>query len=1271
MNKKSIWPILLSASIMTAAGFSNMSYAAEDNLPATSQVVEESKQGQQPVDKEEKTNPKDQAKALEKAEVSSPKESENADETNEAKRSETEEKKNREADNQAKAQESSHEETEAREEAPKDLTNKQVTDNPQTEKEEETALKQAKTQNSMGGGRERAADSDLEISEEVVPEAQKESQPIEIDSWEKLKTELEYKDPEPSVDNWRIEQDVYKRLQFRNNSYKLTGDIYIDMSDSFFDGKDEYINEGLFSNTIASKGTTSINDNVPETSFNFDGNHRKITIKPKENKPAPALFGRIKADKLTLKNIDLEIKGDVLGFPFADEIEANYSRVTDIATELTKNQGEISDINIKVEGSVVGIESILKHRNINNHATGKFNGKMATGFAAWVIGMKIKDLNIDIGKDIVADASNDIDPEVKTKLLNDDLNNNYAAGAFGFAWNPTEGNAYPSKSKARKEVIDNDNYEILKNNGLYQNININVGGSIKAIAYDNAYASGFTRSTGSLWLDNIHIDIKGNIETHTKYDSSRGFSAYDTTVTTGFGEDVSVLENSSLKVKGLVTNVESEYSTNVYSDGKLEYYTLIHGIGEVDPIGCYTSIKNNKIEIGSISAKSKSSINATAAYRNRWESDKDQGQDWFQLYEDNEIKVGDIKLEATSDKPISYIGLADKVRTGKDEEGKELKEVAAKNNKLTVGSLDIKTATGKTSAYLGFRNAANAKDNHIVYGDVNIKSGGETNFFGLGELINYKPRQSNGIKEVTEGNTLKVGKVNITAADFPFIGLMFGTVDNDKTGKNNRAQYDEVAIEAINSTRTPMIGGISAWNEGKLEDNHIYIENFKVDIKNSEKSAYISPGIAYNKGDVKKSTVFVNKLIDVTTKIANNKATYLGGFLGLSNQAENGANSIENCHVQVGGGFNNPKGGYGAFGSWVKNYLIKDSSALVFNGFTPFVNKLVGGGLDHIAHYSSSPVWKNYGAFIGTSSNSPYIKNSTFLSDFIDNEDEEQIKKLKDPVLYRSDLVDLAKSTKNYVVLVGEKDASRVAYEVKEVDANTEEMRETTIKVWKKDPNALVGKLSIAKRDFQDKYWGYGAKIYETGKDEKDFAYVFKNPDGLSFKHFGFGADKIAASFLTANLADYFKRFGGIYVQDGPIYDLLGIKGYPDAPKPDPSPAPEPNPDPSPEPSPIPKPIPLINIDEDYIPDPITPEEIEKPEPKPEPSHKVEEDGPQEKEKIKEETKEETKIKDASGYKKTPKQKAPKTGITSSVGILNLLMASIAGLKLSKKKKDK
>lgn len=81
----------------------------------------------------------------------------------------------------------------------KDLTNKQVTDNPQTEKEEETALKQAKTQNSMGWGRERAADPDLEISEEVLPQAQKESQPIEINSWEDLKNELDLVESGPDT----------------------------------------------------------------------------------------------------------------------------------------------------------------------------------------------------------------------------------------------------------------------------------------------------------------------------------------------------------------------------------------------------------------------------------------------------------------------------------------------------------------------------------------------------------------------------------------------------------------------------------------------------------------------------------------------------------------------------------------------------------------------------------------------------------------------------------------------------------------------------------------------------------------------------------------------------------------------------------------------------------------------------------------------------------------------------------------------------------------
>lgn len=250
---------------------------------------------------------------------------------------------------------------------------------------------------------------------------------------------------------------------------------------------------------------------------------------------------------------------------------------------------------------------------------------------------------------------------------------------------------------------------------------------------------------------------------------------------------------------------------------------------------------------------------------------------------------------------------------------------------------------------------------------------------------------------------------------------------------------------------------------------------------------------------------------------------------------------LVNCHVQVGGEIKNPKGIYGGFAAFANNLEIKNSSALIFNGFVPFIFYQANGGLDHIAHYITSPVINDLGGLIGyggfDGAELPYIKNSTLISDYLDYEE------LKDPVVYVSSSVDQEKSTNNFIVLVGrenEDEFSRHAYKLKEVEENG-------IKVWKKGTEE--GKISIAKRAFQDEYWGKKAEEHETGEAESKFAYVIKNPGTLQFRYFGFGANKIAADFLTASLKDYFTRHGGIYVENGPIYDLLGIRAFPSAPK--------------------------------------------------------------------------------------------------------------------------
>lgn len=146
-------------------------------------------------------------------------------------------------------------------------------------------------------------------------------------------------------------------------------------------------------------------ENKDKTSFIFDGGNKKITTKNSKGGNVYALFGGIRADKVTIKDINLESRGKVLGFPFADYIEASFTK-TPIGT-LPDCLGELSNINVKVDGDVEGIKSVVNRRQQNDNfpADSKFYGRLATGFACQIRGINIKDVNIDITGNIEADAS--------------------------------------------------------------------------------------------------------------------------------------------------------------------------------------------------------------------------------------------------------------------------------------------------------------------------------------------------------------------------------------------------------------------------------------------------------------------------------------------------------------------------------------------------------------------------------------------------------------------------------------------------------------------------------------------------------------------------------------------------------------------------------------------------------------------------------------------------------------------------------------------------
>lgn len=150
-------------------------------------------------------------------------------------------------------------------------------------------------------------------------------------------------------------------------------------------------------------------------------------------------------------------------------------------------------------------------------------------------------------------------------------------------------------------------------------------------------------------------------------------------------------------------------------------------------------------------------------------------------------------------------------------------------------------------------------------------------------------------------------------------------------------------------------------------------------------------------------------------------------------------------------------------------------------------------------------------------------------------------KEFKDTILYRRDSV-MDSGEDNYLVVVdNEDDVNRKAYKTADTTAKEGEM-EGPIGVIKKTGEP-VGKINIAARSFQDKYWNEGVvPSYEIGDAEKDLPYMGANDAGTINV---IGLDKeqiIGEGGKKGMLYDYDHRHAGLISDDGIVYDILGIK---------------------------------------------------------------------------------------------------------------------------------
>ncbi|KGF09825.1 hypothetical protein HMPREF1635_01160 [Clostridiales bacterium S5-A14a] len=927
---------------------------------------------------------------------------------------------------------------------------------------------------------------DIEQNEAQIREAPRKAPPengiVEIGSFEDLKPYLE-----KGKYTYLTNRD-YSALLLKSGNYVFTKDIEIDLNDPYFDDKSEEIGRGIISH-----------DNK-DGILSIDGGNHKITFKG--NKVAP-LFAGIRAKNVNISNMSVEYPTSVSGYGFIGELISFGTPVDENGFDI--NSSILKNIKVKVNGNVESKE-VWGNVILDNHFSDQFGkGQIASGLSWYLSKTSLEDIDLEVTGNIGSDKA----PADK----------NFRSGATGltFHWDKK----MPTKdTPSGDEIYMKQNTAMLKKAGQIVNVNVNIGGNIQAYAYSQGYSAGVSNDLGEAWVDNLHVNIKGNILTKL-HKGGINQSGGESTYAHGISDEIGTFINSSLDVNNIVIDAENGMA-------KSNDFTQMYLVASTNSKGWAENLSNNKFNVrGKMSNNAPFRNTMGLGFGNGWNSSGKYGVDFLQTFENNEMQVGAVEIKNAESSQTAFVGLSQKVYAGKQSyEGRpELPEASLKNNSLKVGKVDIDTPKAYGMIYPFMMQATNSKDNTVSYGDINCKTD-VINFIGMGDVEAKQPKNTPH-QCLTKGNKLEFGTVKLEGNTGNTISLMAGA-----QGANQPIEDCSVKAKALSVNLTDenenkystSIAGIATYQQAPIKGCRVYVGD--IDIKNqTQKTLYLGLGTAFSKNSkIEGSAVFIDK--DFKLDTAGTK--YAGGFAGYASNM-----TIDNCDYQINGKSEvaqNGKGIFAGFAGWIKNTTISNSRSLILNDWAVFTGFADGGTIDGVAHYINKPNPKFWSAILGAhKENKPTIKNSTLLVD----------KENKDTWLYRTGNVS-DESNDNYVTVVG-KGTDNVNREVYKTSENEITENGKTVKVVSKNDDS-IGNGFVAKRAFQTKYWNAELGAYATSDAEKNFGYLL----AASFdkkEAVGVDAAIVSKDLQTASLMDYYNRHVGIKAKSGAYIDLLGIKG--------------------------------------------------------------------------------------------------------------------------------
>ena len=869
------------------------------------------------------------------------------------------------------------------------------------------------------------------------------------------------------------------RLFLKEGKYTIIHDFAIDTDSEWFSDKTQAVQEGIL----------SFNGNVQ-----IEGGNHHLVVKGQKGIP---LFGILKGDDFAVSNLNMDYQGDVTGYAFAKELVSNGKSDGD----MTIAGGLIKNITVNVPGSITS-EFVTGRAATSRMFNGIFKGTMASGFVWHTSGVSFEGINININGNIGSDTA----PE----------NPSYQTAAYGFThtFDSISSSKY-TNVKPWKALHEKGDPSLMRVLGHLEDVHIYVGGSIQAVGHNSGFSAGVAYDMAAIWADQVEITVSRNIQ--TKLSGTGAAEHKNSSCAVGFADEVMNLTNSRLSACNISLHIDGDGSN-------VDSLSFVSGIGYSNSHGNYLCLKNNRITVKEkLSASTPNNCIATLGFYNGWNSAGTDGVDWIHIHEDNVYDIGAIELQGTANSTILFAGAAEKWRTGTGAliPSFVLPEASLRNNRISVGEVDIHNPQGRIEASLLMCNISNAKDNDLKYGNIKLR-GKKVNYNGMGDLLNKEPKE-NHYKNTAEGNVLRIGDLIIEAEQNGMVGILSNYQDKEQNLENNTAVAGnvEVTIKGQNTGNT-YVGGIVSYARAPIKNCRIFADNITVKQPGTGR-LYFGLGAATGNSSITDSSVLVHKNITIEAP-----QLFAGGFAGwMTDQA-----SISNCHFQLDG--NNSivceNGTYGGFAGYVKG-LIEKSSSLLLNDTAPFAGYADGAVFNEIAHYMNQSMPDGRAGLVmnsGTMSKTT-LKNSTLL---VEKENEEAA--LYEPENMSDD------SKHNYLTVVDNNAADRLnrtAYETGKAEITKNNQ---TLQIVKKTQKKK-GAVQIAGRAFQNRYWNPNVACYVPEKEE--FNYVTENQSGGKLSVFGTDRKMITAEGEKGQLVDYYVRHAGILSEHGPVYDLLGIKG--------------------------------------------------------------------------------------------------------------------------------